>query len=101
MIHRETFENDYNHFWMLNPTERSATDASLVALIFVMLAMGTQFVDLPSMEEKEQTAEFYGTSVCRLSISFANRLKYRHLTKRYACFRTLADHRCVLFRPWC
>ncbi|KAL9031359.1 MAG: hypothetical protein Q9196_000614 [Gyalolechia fulgens] len=34
-------------------------DASLVALIFVMLAMGTQFVDLPSPEEKEQTAEFY------------------------------------------
>ncbi|KAL8642621.1 MAG: hypothetical protein Q9228_000714 [Teloschistes exilis] len=59
MIHRETFENDYNHFWVLTPTERTATDASLVALIFVMLAMGTQFVDLPSMEEKEQTAEFY------------------------------------------
>ncbi|KAI4256273.1 MAG: hypothetical protein LQ352_002162 [Teloschistes flavicans] len=59
MIHRETFENDYNQFWVLTPIERNATDASLVALIFVMLAMGTQFVDLPSMEEKEQTAEFY------------------------------------------
>ncbi|KAI4194763.1 MAG: hypothetical protein LQ350_007585 [Teloschistes chrysophthalmus] len=70
MIHRETFENDYNHFWMLNPTERSATDASLVALIFVMLAMGTQFVDLPSMEEKEQTAEFYGTSTMVLITYF-------------------------------
>ena len=60
MIHRESFERDYSCFWLLDPAERSAGDASLVALIFVMLAMGTQFVDLPSLEEKEQTAEFYG-----------------------------------------
>ena len=35
-------------------------DGSLVALIFAMLAMGTQFVTLPSSDDKEQTAEFYG-----------------------------------------
>jgi len=40
--------------------ERSTFDGSLVSLIFVMLAMGTQFVTLPSPDEKEQTAEFYG-----------------------------------------
>lgn len=40
--------------------ERPSTDGDLVALILVMLAMGTQFVALPSPDEKEQTAEFYG-----------------------------------------
>ncbi|KAL8762208.1 MAG: hypothetical protein Q9184_001766 [Pyrenodesmia sp. 2 TL-2023] len=59
MIHRKSFENDYDHFWSLSPQERNRADGSLVALFFVMLAMGTQFVDLPSPEEKEQTAEFY------------------------------------------
>lgn len=34
-------------------------DGSLIALIFVMLAMGTQFVTMDSTAEKEQTAEFY------------------------------------------
>ncbi|KAI4283315.1 MAG: hypothetical protein L6R35_005205 [Caloplaca aegaea] len=61
MIHRENFEDDYAHFWSMNPQERTTGDGCLVALIFVMLAMGTQFVDLPSPEEKEQTAEFYST----------------------------------------
>lgn len=69
MIHRETFESDYNQFWSLTPAERTTVDASLVALIFVMLAMGTQFVELPSLEEKVQTAEFYGMS----SVSFSGR----------------------------
>lgn len=59
MIQRQSFEHDYNHFWSLSPQERNRADGSLVALFFVMLAMGTQFVDLPSREEKEQTAEFY------------------------------------------
>ncbi|KAL9013928.1 MAG: hypothetical protein Q9173_001415, partial [Seirophora scorigena] len=59
MIHRETFEDDYAHFWSMNTQERTTGNGCLVALIFVMLAMGTQFVDLPSPEEKEQTAEFY------------------------------------------
>ncbi|KAL8952836.1 MAG: hypothetical protein Q9222_001271 [Ikaeria aurantiellina] len=59
MLHRESFESEYHHFWSMSPQERIATDASLIALIFVMLAMGTQFVDLPSLEEREQTAEFY------------------------------------------
>lgn len=63
MIHRESFERDYSLFWSLGPSERHTSDGSLVALIFVMLAMGTQFVELPSLEEKEQTAEFYGIFV--------------------------------------
>lgn len=60
MIHRESFQRDYDFFWSLSPIERSIVDGSIVPLIFVMLAMGTQFVALPSADEKEQTAEFYG-----------------------------------------
>lgn len=59
MINRESFLRDYELFWLLAPAEHSSADGSLVALIFVMLAMGTQFVTLPSSNEKEQTAEFY------------------------------------------
>ena len=59
MIDQVTFRQDYDHIWSLPPTERRHADASLVALVFVMLAMGTQFVVLPSTAQKEQTAEFY------------------------------------------
>lgn len=59
MLRRETFEKDYRHFRSLSPEERTTADGPLVTLVFFMLAMGTQFVDLPSPEEKEQTAKFY------------------------------------------
>lgn len=59
MIHRESFQKDYDYFWSLSPGDRPSTDGDLIALTFVMLAMGTQFVALPSPDEKEQTAEFY------------------------------------------
>ena len=62
MIQREAFHRDYDFFWSLSPIERATTDGSILPLIFVMLAMGTQFVALPSPDEKEQTAEFYGIS---------------------------------------
>ena len=64
MIQRDSFQRDYDLFWSLSPAERSTVDDSLVPLLFVMLAMGTQFVALPSLDEKEQTAEFYGMSSC-------------------------------------
>lgn len=60
MIQHDTFYEDYEYFWSLASNERSTVDGALVALIFVMLAMGTQFVALPSPDQKEQTAEFYG-----------------------------------------
>ena len=59
MLDWECFRRDYDSFWALPIPERHKVDGSLVALIFVMLAMGTQFVALPSPEEKEQTSEFY------------------------------------------
>ncbi|KAI9811838.1 MAG: hypothetical protein M1827_005189 [Pycnora praestabilis] len=59
MVHRQTFFADYEHFWSLVGSDRDAVDGALIALIFVMLAMGTQFVSLPSVKERAQTAEFY------------------------------------------
>ncbi|KAK2932684.1 Zn2-C6 fungal-type DNA-binding domain [Fusarium oxysporum f. sp. vasinfectum] len=55
MIHRQTFYADYEHFWQMNQQEKTDTDPSFIALIFVMLALGTQF-------ERRQTAEFYASA---------------------------------------
>lgn len=60
MIHRHSFQKDYDYFWSLSPPKRNEVKGDLIALIFVMLAMGTQFVSLSSLDGKEQTAEFYG-----------------------------------------
>ncbi|KFZ12864.1 hypothetical protein V501_04017 [Pseudogymnoascus sp. VKM F-4519 (FW-2642)] len=57
-IHRQTFYADYSHFWSLSTTDKANSDAALIALIFSMLAMGTQFVSAHSSTTK-QTAEFY------------------------------------------
>ncbi|UNI22001.1 hypothetical protein JDV02_007931 [Purpureocillium takamizusanense] len=62
MIHRQTFYADYEHFWQLNAPERNKTDAAFVGLIFVMLALGTQFVTSTSPKERKQTAEFYASA---------------------------------------
>lgn len=62
MIHRQTFYADYEHFWSLSRAEKESADASLVALIFVMLAMGTQFVTSTSPQDRKQTAEFYASA---------------------------------------
>lgn len=56
MIHRQTFYADYEHFWALPQPEKDAGDGALVALIFSMIAMGTQFV---ASNSTKQTAEFY------------------------------------------
>jgi hypothetical protein len=56
MIHRQTFYMDYEQFWALPPNQKYAVDGALVALIFTMLAMGTQFV---TPNSAKQTAEFY------------------------------------------
>lgn len=62
MIHRQTFYADYEHFWQLVPSEKSSVDADFVALAFVMLALGTQFVTSTSARERKQTAEFYASA---------------------------------------
>ncbi|KAJ8071355.1 hypothetical protein OCU04_001685 [Sclerotinia nivalis] len=59
MLHRQTFYADYEHFWALPASERGRTDAALVAMIFSMMALGTQFVNNSPPKERQQTAEFY------------------------------------------
>lgn len=59
MIDQAAFRQDYDDVWALPQTDRIHVDGSMIALMFVMLAMGTQFVPLPSPAQKEQTAEFY------------------------------------------
>lgn len=46
MLHRQTFMNQYEHFWTLTVQQRCESDASFVALMFVMYALGTQFQQL-------------------------------------------------------
>jgi hypothetical protein len=69
MIHREAFLRDYELFWLRLPVDYAKLgdhpreNGDLVALIFVILAMGTQFVPLPSADQKEQSAEFHGSYI--------------------------------------
>lgn len=58
-VHRRSFYADYERFWAMPPDRKGETDASFTALLFAMYALGTQFVQFPSYEERSQTAEFY------------------------------------------
>ena len=62
MLDRQTFYAEYEQFWSLSHPEKDRTDAAFVALIFVILALGTQFVTATSTKEKNQTAEFYASA---------------------------------------
>lgn len=62
MIHRQTFYAEYEHFWQLSRQKKTVSDAAFVALVFVMLALGTQFVTSTSPCERKQTAEFYASA---------------------------------------
>ena len=59
MIHRRNFYADYERFWSLPLEEKHVADPVLVALHFVVYAMGTQFIQTPSNQERAQIAEFY------------------------------------------
>ncbi|KAL6697840.1 fungal-specific transcription factor domain-containing protein [Trichoderma pleuroticola] len=62
MIHRQTFYADYEHFWQMSIPEKHQVDAAFIAQIFVMLALGTQFVTSTTAQERKQTAEFYASA---------------------------------------
>lgn len=62
MIHRQTFYADYEHFWRVRHEEKNELEASFIALIFVILALGTQFVTNIAADERKQTAEFYASA---------------------------------------
>lgn len=59
MLHRQTFYSDYELFCNLERADKDKANGALVALIFAMLAMGTQFVTTFSPKEGQQFAEFY------------------------------------------
>lgn len=59
MIHRRNFYADYERFWSLPPEEKQASDPVLVALHYVVYAMGTQFITTSTDIDRRQTAEFY------------------------------------------
>lgn len=73
MIHRQTFYADYEHFWRMNEQERKDVDAAFVAQIFVMIAMGTQFVTSSAPRERKQSAEFYA-SACNQALRISSYL---------------------------
>ncbi|KKA27067.1 hypothetical protein TD95_005317, partial [Thielaviopsis punctulata] len=62
MIHRQTFYADYEHFWSMKEEDRSNVDGAFVALLFVMLALGAQFVDDYSSVGRKNMAEFYASA---------------------------------------
>ncbi|KAF2017970.1 hypothetical protein BU24DRAFT_162616 [Aaosphaeria arxii CBS 175.79] len=81
MVHRRNFYADYERFWSLPLSEKHAADPVLVALHFVVYAMGTQFISSPSEHERAQMAEFYVSAsqqALRLS-SYLSRASVRTL----------------------
>ncbi|KAK0619903.1 fungal-specific transcription factor domain-containing protein [Immersiella caudata] len=62
MLHRQTFYADYEHFWQSPEVEKNCAEPAFIALIFVMLALGTQFVTSTSPGDRKQTAEFYASA---------------------------------------
>lgn len=62
MIHRARFYADHERFWALPPEAKNRSDAAFIALVFVMLALGTQFVLETNPDERRQTAEFYASA---------------------------------------
>jgi hypothetical protein len=71
MIHRQTFYAGDEHFWSMKPDEQMEMDAAFIALIFLMLALGTQFVTLTSSVERKKTAEFYASASNQVQSMFS------------------------------
>ncbi|KAM3526289.1 hypothetical protein NHJ13051_003545 [Beauveria bassiana] len=62
MIHRLTFYADYEEFWRMSDQQKQEMDAAYIAQIFVMIALGTQFVTSTTAKERKQQAEFYASA---------------------------------------
>ncbi|KAG6027548.1 hypothetical protein E4U41_000897 [Claviceps citrina] len=62
MLHRQTFYADYEQFWRVRTGEKNELEASFIALMFVILALGTQFDTSATAGERKQTAEFYASA---------------------------------------
>ena len=67
MLYRPKFEDEYEAFWSLSFADRAKVDSSFVALLLVMMAMGTQFLRLPgdpltAQQNQSSSAEFYASA---------------------------------------
>ncbi|PSN71409.1 hypothetical protein BS50DRAFT_485883 [Corynespora cassiicola Philippines] len=95
MVHRRNFYADYERFWSLPLDEKQVADPVLVALHFVVYAMGTQFIASPSGPERAQIAEFYVSAsqqALRLS-SYLSRASVRTLqTMVLICYFLMNDN---------
>ncbi|KAL1970699.1 hypothetical protein VTN77DRAFT_4343 [Rasamsonia byssochlamydoides] len=82
LLNKERFYIDYEGFWALDNAEKAKVDADFLALVFIMLAMGTQFLKVPgsaTIVPQNETAEFY-SSACHQSLrlfSYLNRTSIR------------------------
>ncbi|KAH8700441.1 fungal-specific transcription factor domain-containing protein [Talaromyces proteolyticus] len=80
IVHRERFFADYKFFWELDEKKRLEVDTDFLGLVFMMLAMGTQFLQAPgSQTELQGEAEFF-SSACHQSLrlfSYLNRTSVR------------------------
>lgn len=59
-LHKRTFYALYEKFWALPLAEKNRADADMLAIHFTLYALGTQFLQLNSFEERTSSAEFYG-----------------------------------------
>ncbi len=67
LLHRVAFDADYDAFWRLSPEKKSEMEPSLLALIMIILAVGTQFMYLPSgdvaaQQERSSSAELFASA---------------------------------------
>ncbi|CAN8103115.1 unnamed protein product [Discula destructiva] len=65
MLHRQSFRDEYEHFWSLSIEARCAFDPAFVALLFVIYGLGTQFrvtSDTELASSKRHTAETYASA---------------------------------------
>lgn len=63
MVHRQTFYADYEHLWsLLHRNQHEHAEPAFVGLVFVMMALGTQFQYVSSLEGGKKGAEFYASA---------------------------------------
>ncbi|KAL1854382.1 hypothetical protein Daus18300_011481 [Diaporthe australafricana] len=64
MLDQRTFLEDYEHFWSLPQDKKYQSDAAFVALIMVMLALGTQFLQsgLTTTADRADAAEMHASA---------------------------------------
>ncbi|QGA20477.1 hypothetical protein EYB26_008181 [Talaromyces marneffei] len=82
LISRERFYIDYEGFWELDDNQKPHVDTDFLALAFMVLAMGTQFLQTPGAPGQLQGAADFYSSACYQSMrlySYLNRTSVRCL----------------------